>query len=102
MAVTQIDKYEVMYSAGSFSPRIGLKRGASYIGQLNFESNGSPLPPDTIVGTQVQLYYHLDDFENVVDLLRNEKPIYLLYSGSGPGFENGIKTTAEPIGEEET
>lgn len=32
--------------------------------------------------------------------LRNEKPMYMLFSGSGGGFENGIKTTAEPVGEE--
>jgi hypothetical protein len=43
----------------------------------------------------------LDDFENAIDLLRNEKPMYLLYSGSGGGFENGLKTTPEPVGEGE-
>jgi hypothetical protein len=37
----------------------------------------------------------------VIDLLRNEKPMFLLFSGSGGGFENGIKTTPEPLGEAE-
>ena len=41
------------------------------------------------------------DFDNAIDLLRNEKPMYLLYNGSGGGFENGIKTTPEPVGEAE-
>ena len=50
---------------------------------------------------QANLNYHLDHYANVIDLLRNEKPVYLLYSGSGPGFENGIKTTPEVIGEGE-
>ena len=93
MAVTQIDDYEVMYSSNTFSPRIWLKHQGRYIGQLVFEPNGASLPADT----QDSLYYHLDDFHNVLDLLRNEKPMYRLFSGA----ENGVKTTAEPIGEGE-
>jgi hypothetical protein len=50
---------------------------------------------------QANLQYHLEDLENVLDLLRNEKPMYLLYTGTGPGNENGIKTTPEPVGEAE-
>jgi len=92
MAITKIDAYEVMYSANTFAPLIGLKGGGKYIGQLIFKPNGSVLPPDTMAGSQVNLYYHLDDFQNAIDLLRNESPMYLLYSGSGSGFENGIKT----------
>ena len=101
MAITKIDEYEVMYSANSFVPRIWLKSNNQFIGQLIFKPNGSPLPPDGMSGGQVNLYYHLEDFENAIDLLRNEQPMYLLYSGSGGGFENGIKTTPEPVGEGE-
>ena len=102
MALTIIDEYEVLYAANSFVPRIWLKNGGTFIGQLIFKPNGSALPPDATSGGQVNLYYHLDDFENALDLLRNEKPMYLLFSGSGPGFENGIKTTEEAIGEGES
>jgi hypothetical protein len=54
-----------------------------------------------MVNGQVNLYYHLDDYQNAIDLLRNKAPIYLLYNGSGDGFENGIKTTSEVVGEGE-
>jgi hypothetical protein len=101
MALTKIEKYEVMYSANTFAPRIWLKGGGSYIGQLIFKPNGSTLPLDTMSGSQVNLWYHLDDFQNAIDLLRNEGPLYLLYNGSGGGFENGIKTTEEVVGEGE-
>lgn len=101
MALTKIDTYEVMYSANSFVPRIWLKGGNKNLGQLIFMPNGSALPQDNMVNGQVNLYYHLDDFQNALDLLRNESPMYLLYSGSGGGFENGIKTTPEAIGEGE-
>jgi hypothetical protein len=101
MALTKIDSYEVMYSANAFAPRIWLKGSGKYIGQLIFKPNGSVLPADNMSGTQANLYYHLDDYHNAVDLLRNEEPMYLLYSGSGGGFENGIKTTDEVVGEGE-
>ncbi len=102
MPLTKIDGYEVMYSANQFPPRVWLKAGGEYISDLYFLPDGSALPPDTQIGTHVKLHYHLQDLQNVLDLLRNEKPMYLLYSGSGGGFENGIKTTPEPVGEEET
>ena len=97
----RVDAYEVLYSANGFSPRIALKNAGNYIGQLLFLPNGAALPADTVVNKQAQLHYHLEDFRNVVDLLRNEKPIYLYYSGSGSGFENGIKTMIEKVGEGE-
>lgn len=99
MAITMIDEYEVMYSANKFLPRIWLKNGGKYIGQLIFKPDGSSLPADSTSDGQVNLYYHLEDFENAIDLLRNEKPMYLLFNG--PTSENGIKTTAEPTGEGE-
>jgi hypothetical protein len=42
---------------------------------------------------------HFQDFENIIDMLRNEKPMYLLWIG--PNSENGVKTTAESVGEAE-
>ena len=95
MTVTPIEQYEVMYSANKFPPRVWLKSGGKYIGQLVFRPNGEVLPSDTADS----LYYHLDDLQNVVDLLRNEKPMY--WTWLGVGGENGIKTTPEPVGEEE-
>jgi hypothetical protein len=102
MALTKIDAYEVMYSANTFAPRIWLKNGGKFIGQLIFKPNGSVLPADSMSSGQANLYYHLDDYQNAIDLLRNEAPMYLLYSGTGPGNENGIKTTEEVVGEGET
>ncbi len=95
MALTKIDAYHVMYSANRYAPRIWLKGGGEWIGQLVFKPNGTTLPADT----ESSLYYHLDDFQNAIDLLRNESPMYLLYTGNGG--ENGIKTIDEDVGEGE-
>jgi hypothetical protein len=99
--VTKIDEYEVMYSSNLFPPRIWLKGAGKFLGQLIFRPNRATLPADSMASGQVNLNYHLDDFQNVIDLLRNEKPMYLLWTGTGSGNENGIKTTAEPVGEKE-
>ena len=98
MVLTKIDEYEVMYSSNKFPPRIWLKSAGKVIGQLIFKPDGSVLPADNNT-SGVNLHYHLADFENAIDLLRNEKPMYLLWSGATS--ENGIKTTAEIVGEEE-
>jgi hypothetical protein len=99
MATTRIDQFEVMYSSNTFVPRIWLLSGGKFIGQLIFYPNGKPLPVDTKTASgQVNVYYHLDDFENVHQLLETEKDVFLLFAGSGPGNENGILTTTEPAG----
>ena len=102
MTQTRVDAYEVLYSANGFAPRIALKNAGNYVGQMIFMPNGTTLPADNVVKGQAQLHYHLDDFHNAVDLLRNEKPIYMYYNGSGGGFENGIKTMSEKVGEGES
>lgn len=99
MALKQITAYEAMYSSNKFPPRLWLKDGTGYIGQLIFKPNGAVLPSDSEASGQYNLYYHLDDYQNCIDLLRNESPMYLLWLG--PGGENGIKTTKEDVGEGE-
>ena len=101
MAQVRVDAYEVLYSANGFPPRIALKNAGNYIGQMIFLPNAAVLPADTVVNKQAQLHYHLDDFQNAVDLLRNEKPIYMDYNGSGSCFENGVRTMSERVGEGE-
>jgi hypothetical protein len=98
MALTQITSYQVQYSANKFPPRIWLKNGATAIGQLIFMPATATLPADGMSGGQANLYYHLEDFQNAFRVLSGEKVVYLLYSGSGPGFENGIQTSADPLG----
>ena len=99
MPFTPIEKFEVIYSANTFVPRIGLMNSGKFVAQLLFLPDGKPLPPDGIINGQINLYYHVEDFDNVIELLRDETPVYLLYSGSGPGFENAITTSPEPVGQ---
>jgi hypothetical protein len=93
MSLTTIDHYMVQYSSNAFPPRIGLQSSGNLFGQLVFMPDGSVLPPDAITSGQIQLYYHLSDFTNILAILQKEKSVYLLYNGSGSGFENGVQTT---------
>lgn len=101
MATTEIHAYQVRYSANTFRRCIWLKNNGRYIGLLFFNPNGSVLPQDNFenIHAYAVLNYHLDDFQNVLDILRNEKPLYLLYKG--PGLENCIQTEEEMPGENE-
>ncbi|HZI71432.1 MAG TPA: hypothetical protein VFD60_09750 [Nitrososphaeraceae archaeon] len=93
MATTKIDGFEVVYSANGFVPRIWLKSGNKIIGQLVFQPDGTTLSAASIADSKVSIYYHLEDFPNIIDLLRNQKSMYLAYGGEK--FENGIKTTPD-------
>ena len=88
-----ITQYEITYSSNSFSPRIGLQNAPNhFVGQLVFHPNGAPLPQDAVVNGIANLHYHLDDFANVLEVLRGPKPVFLVFNGVGPGFENAIQT----------
>ena len=46
-------------------------------------------------------YYHHSQLQHLIDMLRNEKPIYVFFFDNG-GFPNSrISTTDEPVGEGE-
>ena len=104
MATREITAYSTIYSANTFNPRIGLMTTNNVpLGQIVFFPDGTTLSPDVQrPNGQVELHYHLQDFHNVMDILRNEKPVFLFFNGVGPGFENGISTSSEPIGEAES
>jgi hypothetical protein len=47
------------------------------------------------------LYYHRSQFEHIVDMLRNEKPIWVHFDNNNGWNNSRISTTDEPVGEGE-
>ena len=94
--LTQIDDYEVRYNSGSRPPGIGLSNKGVWIGVLKFVPNGKELPANQMgpLGKETVpfLYYHQEDFENIIDLLRNEKPVYIMYEEIGEESMQGVST----------
>ena len=59
----------------------------------------SPLPESLQLPTgQYRFYYNRDSLIEVIDMLRNEKPVYLYWNGP---YDASLRTNREPVGEEE-
>jgi hypothetical protein len=91
----EITAYTIMYSSNTFARRIGLKNNGKFIGQLNCKShdiNTLPIDTETKVNGNpfYNLYYYVEDFENLIGILKSKKQKFLYFNGSGGGAENGI------------
>ena len=62
-------------------------------------TTSSPLPSNTISGSFYFLYYPFDMFSTMMEMLREEKPIYVHEYGAANIY---VGTHQEPVGEEET
>lgn len=76
---------------------------ASYNYYVEFHKEGAALPAcsSPVVGGRQHIYTHapLGLFAGMIDLLRNEKPVYAMYRDDAKfGM---ITTSAEPVGEGE-
>jgi len=80
-----------------------LYSGRKYAGRIFFYPDHIPLPPPVLDDTgpypRIFLSHYLKRFPDVMDLIRNEKPIGIYYTGPS---DAGITTGKEPIGEEES
>ena len=105
----EIKNYYVLYYAGGkkvtqpypYRSIVGLYGDDGIIAGLYFHNDSSTMPdsdhlPDT---GQPMLHYPVSDFANVIDLLRNESPVY--YREVGGWSMGSITTTMEPVGEGE-
>jgi len=87
--------------AGSNMAWIWLQ-GQGFAARINFKRNGETLPSLYVQedGSYFQVYYYGDQFQIICDMLRYEKPVYFSHDTTTNYFR--IKTTLEPVGEEET
>ena len=71
-----------------------------HIGKLIFVDM-SPLPNNIVhSNNEFDAFYHLDRFNDIVNILRYEKPIGIYFDNDYKRFE--IQATREPVGEEES
>lgn len=100
MPNTQISKYQAVIYAGdrpslSRATILLLDENQSTIGILFFVADGTLLPPNEAFGVPHGFYY-MGDYAAVLDLLRNESPVYIETGGK---TDVSISTRAEPIGD---
>jgi len=102
-----IYRYDVSYYAGGkaeglrYQAMIGLRNDQDrLIGVSYFHNDGeveSPAVSKTGNGLIV-MHFPLTAFRRILDLLRNEKPVFLRHREGDP-FVAAIDTSSEPIGE---
>jgi hypothetical protein len=110
MAIKEIKKYDVAYYAGAknlghypYQAIIGLRDDNDFlIGAAYFHRSPSTLPVgDTHKGTgYISCHYVAEDYPRVLDILRNEKPVFVEFEVQNGNIAN-IRTSAEPVGEGE-
>ncbi|AXT49762.1 hypothetical protein D1818_02610 [Aquimarina sp. BL5] len=65
------------------------------------EDPNAVLPDATQSGSYYSFYYHHNQLQHLIDMLRNESPIYVYFNNDN-GFNNSrISTASEPVGEGE-
>jgi hypothetical protein len=57
--------------------------------------------PHTDRHGQICIYYRMEDLHSVIDMLRNEKPIFLHYKETSKITQAFLTTSKEPVGEGE-
>jgi len=95
------DSYKLWYySDFSYEALIYCYNGSSYAGRMVFIAEDKPLPENRMWSNQPSLHYQISRFDDIIDILRNEGPLYLFYNDSN---HVGILATSqkEPVGEGE-
>lgn len=92
---------------------IYLLDGATHVGSIFFDEK-FPVKPNKWTGSRIVLHFHLSLFDNIIKVLRYEKPLYVWVNDSEPlnNLLGGIRTfpedehpersPTEPVGEEES
>jgi len=103
--IKTIEKYSYML----FSSRSGkndtkavimLTDASNFLGYLHFMTDGCQLPQTEKKYNLYYYYFHFSDMPVIVDMLRNEAPVYIFYMEDNK--ENcRISTTMELVGEGE-
>jgi hypothetical protein len=107
--IIEIKKYDVAYYAGAknvsghpYRAIIGLRdESDAFIAAAYFHHSPATMPTvDTQRATGfISCHYSAADYPQVLDILRNEKPVYVEFDGRS-NVAN-IRTSAEPVGEGE-
>jgi hypothetical protein len=87
-------------SPGTAVAAIWLYQANTFRGYAYFFPDGTPLAPPVIdpANGRVLVHYNLSQFVGILQMLRQEKPIWLFEFGPDNA---GLSTGAEPTGEEE-
>ena len=100
--INEFDSYRLYYHSApqyQWQSRLFLYKNGGFAGSVFFMKEGVSMPENVEIGGQPRLHFPAAKFEEIMNVLRHEKPLYIsLVPANGIGT---ISTTNEPIGEEE-
>ena len=100
---TEIKKYHVLVYGSPAGYQTNRAQIALYDGSnktvayVRFNDPGMLFENDSMSGNRIKMHLPSTMFQNVLDILRNEKPVYI-YFAQGRGF---LSTSKEPVGKGE-
>jgi hypothetical protein len=105
--IKQVRSYHIFYcnEDSPADPRLSADiqlrdEDKNHIGMLRFVDT-SPLPNNIVhSNNEFDVFYHLDRFNDIINILRYEKPIGITFDTDYKILE--IQATQEPVGEEES
>lgn len=98
--MANVTNYDVLFYGGPVGyqtnrAQIQLSEGNQVVAWVRFNDPGMALENDFIEGGIIRMHLPSSMFENVIDMLRNEKPINI-YFAQGRGFlGSGIEAVGE-------
>lgn len=97
----QFDSYKVFYyTGGSVESMIHCYQGATYAGRIVFYKDDTSIPANANYYFGPSIHYPLSQFNDLISILRYEKPLFLsLNTSTLQGFVG--TSEKEPVGEEE-
>lgn len=97
------DSYQIWYYSApqyKYAIMVQMYYNRAFVGRMLFMKEGEPIPSNYEINGSPYLHFPAKDFVPMMDLMRNEKPLYLQFMP-----ENGIGFIAtremEPVGEYE-
>ena len=105
------DAYQIFYYSKYSTPPppffeaiIQVYQGGVFVGRIAFYPDSGPIPANATIaplGAPVpSIHYALSRFDDVIEILRQEKPLYL-YLDTTSGIGIIATTDKEPVGEQE-
>lgn len=98
----EFNSYRLYYQSApqySWQSRLYFYNDGAYVGSVFFMKEGENIPANAEVSGKPRLYFPDSKFEEIMNVLRYDKPLYItLVTSNGIGT---ISTSNEPIGEEE-
>jgi hypothetical protein len=97
------DSYRLQYTSSNRPlplASISCFQGTTWVGLISFDKDEASLREPTLWNDMIRLFYTLDRFHDVVDMLRQEKPLELYLNPAGR-WGSILTKDMEPVGEEE-